>query len=86
VEEIPQPMEKARDKAAKAVGSNPRYVEAKERQRLSEGRGQKGKELFPDLNAGQARDSAAKAVGTNRQYVSGSYYSLVLASLQTLWI
>lgn len=46
--------------------------EAKERQKLSEGRGKKGKEKIPDLNQekGQARDQAAAATGTNARYVS----------------
>ena len=43
--------------------------EAKERQRLSKGRGQKGTEKIPDLK-GEARDQAAKMVGTNSKYIS----------------
>ena len=49
--------------------------EAKERQRLSDGRGQKGSQKFDylnddDTNAGKAAAQAAELVGTNRQYVS----------------
>ncbi len=46
--------------------------EAKERQKLSEGRGKKGPEFFPDLknDQGDARDQAAIATGTNGRYVS----------------
>ncbi|MFO1045994.1 MAG: hypothetical protein U0941_29790 [Planctomycetaceae bacterium] len=38
--------------------------QAKERQKLSEGRGKKGMETFPQLN-GTARDAAGKAVGVS---------------------
>ena len=37
--------------------------EAKERQKLSEGRGKKGPVKVPDLNSGDARDQAGEAVG-----------------------
>ena len=44
---------------------------AKQRQKLSQGRGiKKAKQQIADLNKGQSRDKAAKAVGVNRQYVS----------------
>lgn len=46
--------------------------EAKERQRLSEGRGKKGNQKFDYLlqDHGRATEKAAKILGTNRQYVS----------------
>jgi len=46
--------------------------EAKERQRLSEGRGIKGSQKIDYLKEqqGKATEQAAKLTGTNRQYVS----------------
>ena len=44
--------------------------EAKERQRISPGRGRKGVEKFPPVFSGKARDQAAKAVGTNGHYIT----------------
>lgn len=41
--------------------------QAKERQKLSEGRGQKGQENLPDLK-GQARDAAGKAFGVSGKF------------------
>ena len=49
---------------------------AKERQKLSEGRGQKGVENLPHLNQGRARDLAGKAVGVSGKTVD--YGSRVL--------
>lgn len=43
--------------------------EAKERQKLSEGRGQKGMEKLPHLNTGAARDLAGKAFGVSGKSV-----------------
>ena len=42
-----------------------KYAEkqAKERQKLSQGRGQKGKVILPDLNKKQATDEVAEKVG-----------------------
>ena len=40
-------------------------AEAKERQKLSEGRGKKGPVKVPDRNAGDARDKAGDAVGVS---------------------
>lgn len=65
-------------RAALAVEVEPMFAEeAKERQRLSEGRGKKGEEIFPHLKGNQvkpreaqARDQAAKALNTNGRYVS----------------
>jgi len=39
--------------------------EAKKRQKLSKGRGKKGKETVPDLNKGQSRDAAGATVGVS---------------------
>lgn len=48
--------------------------QAKERQRLSEGRGQKGSQIIDylnnDANDGKAAQQAAQLFSTNRQYVS----------------
>jgi len=44
--------------------------EAKERQKLSQGRGKKGVEKIPQVNKGKARDKAGEIIGVNRQYVS----------------
>jgi hypothetical protein len=38
---------------------------AKDRQKLSKGRGKKGKVTLPYLNDGQSRDEAGKAVGVS---------------------
>lgn len=43
--------------------------EAKARQRLSKGRGQKGTEKVPEVN-GEAREQAAQHFQTNTHYVS----------------
>jgi hypothetical protein len=43
--------------------------EAKERQKLSEGRGQKGPANLPDLKTGDARDQAGKAFGVSGKSV-----------------
>ena len=46
-------------------------ADAKERQKLSKGRGVKGPEIVPDLNQSiDARDKAAALVGINPHYVS----------------
>ena len=44
-------------------------VEAKDRQKLSKGRGKKGVEIMPHLNE-KARDQAGKQVGVSGKYVS----------------
>jgi hypothetical protein len=45
--------------------------EAKQRQKLSPGRGKKGKEKVPDVfENGQFRDQAAKVAGTNGHYIT----------------
>ena len=53
---------------------------AKERQKLSKGRGQKGPENLPDLNADarDARDAAGKAVGVSGKSID--FASKVLKS------
>lgn len=62
----------ASQKAAIALEAEPLFVaEAKERQRLSGGRGTKGKSKLTDLKSkGQARDHAAKSVGASSGYVA----------------
>lgn len=45
-------------------------TEAKERQRQSDGRGQKGSQVFDYLNEGKAAEQAATLFDTNRQYVA----------------
>lgn len=46
--------------------------QAKERQKLSKGRGQKGKEDVPDLKSTQARDAAGKAVGVSGKSIDAA--------------
>lgn len=61
----------ASQRAAIAVDLLPGLEKAaKERQRLSKGRGQKGPKKVPDLSRADARDQAAAIVGTNPHYVS----------------
>lgn len=61
-------------RAAIAVEALPLFeAEARERQRLSEGRGRKGRVKLPDLppgEFGQARDKAAATTGASPRYVS----------------
>jgi hypothetical protein len=64
----------ASQKAVIALEAEPLFTaEAKERQRLSEGPGTKGKSKLTDLNSkGQARDHAAKSVGVSSGYVAAA--------------
>jgi hypothetical protein len=52
--------------------------QAKERQKLSDGRGKKGPVNLPDLNQGDARDAAGAALGVSGKSVD--YASHVLAN------
>lgn len=55
-----------------AARAKPLYeAQAKERQKLSEGRGQKGKANLPDLkDASRARDAAGKAFGVGGRFMN----------------
>jgi hypothetical protein len=60
----------ASQKALVAVDSLPFYEEAaKNRLKLSQGRGKKGREFLPHLNLGRSRDLAAQTFGVSGRYV-----------------
>jgi hypothetical protein len=60
----------ASQKALVAVDSLPFYEEAaKNRMKLSQGRGKKGVAKMPDLNSGRSRDLAAQTFGVSGRYV-----------------
>jgi hypothetical protein len=60
----------ASQKALVAVDSLPFYEEAaKNRLKLSQGRGKKGRAILPHLNLGRSRDLAAQTFGVSGRYV-----------------